>query len=298
MPRLSKTARKEAAQAYLFLGPALLIFLVLVLLPVLFSGYLAFTNWDFTSGLKGIKWIGLKNFVKLKTDKNFNFALKNTFIYTLTSVPLTLLISLMFAYFLNGRVFLQKIMRTFVFIPYISNMVALALLFRCLFRSDGIINSMLVNTFGMKEGLKWMSSNDLNKIPIILLSTWAAIGYSMIVYMAAMQGISESLYEAAAIDGASPRQIFWRITVPLISPTTFFLMIIRMIAVFKIFTSVKVMSGHVSSRGNISLIVKIYDDAFGNYKFGYASAEAWVLFIIIFAATLLQFWGKKRWVNE
>ena len=298
MPRLSKTARKEAAQAYLFLGPALLIFLVLVLLPVLFSGYLAFTNWDFTSGLKGIKWIGLKNFVKLKMDKNFNFALKNTFIYTLTSVPLTLLISLMFAYFLNGRVFLQKIMRTFVFIPYISNMVALALLFRCLFRSDGIINSMLVNTFGMKEGLKWMSSNDLNKIPIILLSTWAAIGYSMIVYMAAMQGISESLYEAAAIDGASPRQIFWRITVPLISPTTFFLMIIRMIAVFKIFTSVKVMSGHVSSRGNISLIVKIYDDAFGNYKFGYASAEAWVLFIIIFAATLLQFWGKKRWVNE
>lgn len=298
MPRLSKTARKEAAQAYLFLGPALLIFFVLVLLPVLFSGYLAFTNWDFTSGLKGIKWIGLKNFVKLKTDKNFNFALKNTFIYTLTSVPLTLLISLMFAYFLNGRVFLQKIMRTFVFIPYISNMVALALLFRCLFRSDGIINSMLVNTFGMKEGLKWMSSNDLNKIPIILLSTWAAIGYSMIVYMAAMQGISESLYEAAAIDGASPRQIFWRITVPLISPTTFFLMIIRMIAVFKIFTSVKVMSGHVSSRGNISLIVKIYDDAFGNYKFGYASAEAWVLFIIIFAATLLQFWGKKRWVNE
>ncbi|MBO4836894.1 MAG: sugar ABC transporter permease [Clostridia bacterium] len=298
MAGMSRTAKKEAAQAYLFLGPALLIFLVLVLLPLLFSGYLAFTSWDFASGFKGIQWIGLKNFVKLRTDKNFNFALKNTFIYTLTSVPLTLLISLMFAYFLNGRVFFSKIMRTFVFIPYISNMVALALLFRCLFRSDGIINSILVNTFGMKEGLKWMSSNDLNKIPIILLSTWAAIGYSMIVYMAAMQGISESLYEAAAIDGASPRQIFWRITVPLISPTTFFLMIIRMIAVFKIFTSVKVMSGHVSSRGNISLIVKIYDDAFGNYKFGYASAEAWVLFIIIFAATLLQFWGKKRWVNE
>ena len=298
MAKLSGTARKEAAQAYLFLGPALLIFLVLVLLPLLFSGYLAFTSWDFTSGLKGIQWIGLKNFVKLKTDKNFNFALKNTFIYTLTSVPLTLLISLMFAYFLNGRVYLQKIMRTFVFIPYISNMVALALLFRCLFRSDGIINSILVNTFGMKEGLKWMSSNDLNKIPVILLSTWASIGYSMIVYMAAMQGISESLYEAASIDGASPRQIFWRITVPLISPTTFFLMIIRMIAVFKIFTSVKVLTGAVSSRGNISLIVKIYQDAFGNYKFGYASAEAWVLFIIIFAATLLQFWGKKRWVNE
>lgn len=298
MAKMSKSARKEAAQAYLFLGPALLIFLVLVLLPVLFSGYLAFTNWNFTSGLQGIEWIGLKNFAKLRTDKNFNFALQNTFIYTLTSVPLTLLISLLFAYYLNGRVFFQRAMRTFVFIPYISNMVALALLFRCLFRSDGIINSMLVNTFGMKEGLKWMSSNDLNKIPVILLSTWASIGYSMIVYMAAMQGISESLFEAATIDGASAGQVFWRVTVPLISPTTFFLMIIRMIAVFKIFTSVSVLTGDVIARGNISLILKIYKDAFGNYKFGYASAEAWVLFIIIFSATLLQFWGKKKWVNE
>ena len=298
MAKTNRLARREAAQAYIFLGPSLLIFLVLVLLPVLFSGYLAFTNWDFASGFKGIQWVGFKNFIKLKTDRNFNFALQNTFIYTVASVPLTLLISLMFAYFLNGKVFFQKVMRTFVFIPYISNMVALALLFRCLFRSDGIINSMLTQTFGMKEGLKWMSSNDLNKIPIILLSTWASIGYSMVVYMAAMQGVSESLYEAAAIDGASSRQTFWHITVPLISPTTFFLMIIRMIAVFKIFTSVKVMSGHVTSRGNVSLIVKIYDDAFGNYKFGYASAEAWVLFVIIFAATLLQFWVKKKWVYD
>jgi len=298
MAKLSRAARREAGQAYLFLAPSLIIFLVLVLMPVLFSGYLAFTNWNFTSGLKGIQWIGLKNFAKLHTDRNFNFALKNTFIYTATSVPMTLLIAMVFAYFLNGRVYCQKLIRTFVFIPYISNMVALALLFRCLFRSDGIINSMLTTNFGMEEGLKWMSSNDLNKIPVILLSTWAAVGYSMIVYMAAMQGIPESLYEAAAIDGASSHQVFWRITVPLISPTTFFLMIIRMIAVFKIFTSISVLSGDIVARGNISLIVKIYQDAFGNYKFGYASAEAWVLFIIIFAATLLQFWGKKKWVNE
>ncbi len=295
---LSISARKEATQAYLFLAPALIVFLVLILFPVLFSAFLSFTSWKFTDGFEGIKWVGVDNFAKLISDRNFNYALKNTFIYAFTGVPLTLLISLMLAFYLNGKVYGQKVMRAFIFIPHISNMVALALLFRCLFRSDGIINSFLTNTFGLTEELQWLSSNSLNKIPVILLSTWSSIGYSMIVYIAAMQSISESLYEAASIDGATQRQCFWRITVPLISPTTFFLMIIRMIAVFKIFTSVNVLTGDNVARGNISLIVKIHADAFGNYKFGYASAEAWVLFAIIFAATLLQFWGKKKWVNE
>lgn len=297
MRHMSAYRRKEALQAYVFLAPALIIFLALVLLPVLFSGFLAFTDWKFTSGLSGIRWVGLKNFNKLATDRNFNYALKNTFIYTLTCVPLSVLISMLMAHMLNGRVYFQKTLRTFVFIPYISNMVALALLFRCLFRSDGIINNILQNTLGM-EPVKWLSSNDLNKIPVILLSTWSSLGYNLIVYLAAMQGISTTLYEAAQIDGANSRQCFWRITVPLISPTTFFLVIIRMIAVFKIFTSVNVLTGDNVARGNISLVVKIYQDAFGSYKFGYASAEAWVLFAIIFAVTLIQFWGKKKWVHS
>ena len=142
---MSKRARIEEAQAFIFLGPALIIFLCLVIGPLLFSGFLAFTDWKFTSGLSGIRWVGLKNFNKLATDRNFNYALKNTFIYTLTCVPLSVLISMLMAHMLNGRVYFQKTLRTFVFIPYISNMVALALLFRCLFRSDGIINSILQN---------------------------------------------------------------------------------------------------------------------------------------------------------
>lgn len=296
MRHMSAYRRKEALQAYVFLGPALLIFLVLVLLPVLFSGYLAFTDWKFTSGLSGIRWVGLRNFEKLLSDRNFKYALRNTFTYTLTCVPMSVLIAMLMAHMLNGRVYFQKLLRTFVFIPYISNMVALALLFRCLFRSNGIINAFLENALGI-AGPQWLSNNTLNKIPVILLSVWASIGYSLIVYLAAMQGISESLYEAAQIDGANSRQCFWRITVPLISPTTFFLVIIRMIEVFKIFTSVNVLTGDNTARGNISLVVKIYQDAFGSYKFGYASAEAWVLFAIIFAVTLLQFWGKKKWVH-
>lgn len=296
--RIKNYRKKEVIQAFLFLMPALLIFVVLVLGPVLFSTYIAFTNWKFTTGLKGIKWTGISNFQKLGSDKNFIFALKNTFIYTITCVPLTIFISLFLAYQLNGRVYGSKLWRTMVFVPYISNMVALALLFRCLFRSNGIINSFLINTLGYKEGLQWLSSNSLNKIPVILLSTWSSIGYSMIVYIAALQDIPESLYEAASIDGATSKKCFWHITLPLVSPTTFYLMIIRMIAVFKIFTSVNVLTGDNVARGNISLVVKIYQDAFGNYKFGYASAEAWVLFVIIFAFTLIQFWGKKKWVHN
>ena len=126
---------------------------------------------------------------------------------------------------------------------------------------------------------------------------WTSIGYELVVYMAAIQNISPSLYEAAEIDGANSFTKFIKITVPLISPTTFYLVIVRLIATFKLFTAVNIMTFGTPARANTTIVTRIYEEAFNNYKFGYASAEAWVLVLIILAITALQFWGQKKWVH-
>jgi len=289
--------KRETITAYLFLAPAIIIFVALVLFPVLFSGFLSFTEWNFLSGIEGIKMVGLNNFRRLQNDRMFHYALKNTFFYTIATVPATLLLSLTLAYALNRQRVLKKTLRLMYFTPFISSTVALAAVFKYLFREkDGPIN-MLLSRFGMETLPRWLSDSSLNRIPIVLLLIWTGIGFQLLIYMAALQDIDKSLYESADIDGASEFQKFIKITVPLISPTTFYLMIVRMIAVFKVFTSVNVITYGTAARSNTSMVVRIYTEAFGSYKFGYASALAWVLFAIILAATLLQFWGQKRWVH-
>lgn len=288
--------REEAISGYLFMLPSLLVFFTLILFPVLASAFLSFTSWNFTSGLSGIRFVGFDNFAKLFTDKMFRYGFRNTFIYTLTVVPVSIVFAVVIAYCLNDKVYAKRSLRTAFFIPYISNAVALATLFKFMFRNDGPINVVLKNVFHVTTNMRWLSSNDLNKIPIILLLIWTAIGYEMIVYMSAMQNVPTDLYEAAEIDGAGKVRQFFRITLPLISPTTFFLIIIEMIATFKVFTAVNIISGN--GRGNTSLIAQIYVEAFSNYKFGYASAEAWVLFVVILLFTAIQFWGEKKWVHR
>jgi len=292
------TRKRETATAYLFLAPALIVFVALVLFPVLFSGFLSFTEWNFLSGISGIKIVGLKNFRDLFKDRYFVYALRNTFIYTVSTVPVTIALSLGLAFALNKQRVLKRTLRLMYFVPYLSSTVALAAVFKYLFREkDGPINMILGSVFGLENLPRWLSDSSLNRIPIILLLIWTGIGYQLLIYMAALQDIPESLYEAAEIDGASEVQKFFRITVPMISPATFYLVVIRMIAVFKVFTSVNVITYGTGARSNTSMVVRIYAEAFGSYKFGYASAAAWVLFAIILGATLLQFWGQKRWVH-
>ena len=293
---MKKRNLDEACSGYLFLLPSLIVFFSLIIFPVLFSAFLSFTSWNFTSGLSGIQFIGIENFKELLSDKLFKYGFRNTFVYALTVVPVSLVIAVVLAYCLNDKVFCKRGLRTVFFIPYISNAVAMATLFKFMFRNDGPINMFLTSVCGMEKGLRWLSSNDLNRIPIIVLMIWQAIGYEMIVYMAAMQDVSADLYEASSIDGAGKVRQFFSITLPLISPTTFFLLIIEMIGTFKVFTAVHIISGN--ARGNTSIIAKIYVDAFSNYKFGYASAEAWVLFAIIMLFTAVQFWGERKWVHK
>ena len=295
--RTKSIQQADTLTAWLFLSPTLLIFVSLVIFPVAVSFFLAFSSWNFMKGLGNMKFIGLENFFRLTQDRNFKPAITNTFIYTITTVPVGLLLSMTIAYLLNGKIFGMKILRLCFFIPYISSTVAMAAVFKVLFRSNGIMNQVLLNIFNISITKDWFAAPELNKIPIIIFSIWSVIGYELVIYLAALQQISPSLYEAADIDGASGIRKFLRITIPMISPTTFYLLIVRLIATFKIFTSVNVMTMGTYSRFSTSMVMEIYRRGFNSYDFGYASAQAWILFMLILAVTVIQFWGQKKWVH-
>lgn len=287
--------KKEALAGWLFLAPALVVFLALVIIPIIMSFFLAFADWNFLSGFDGMKWCGLDNFEKLFTaDRKFIMAFTNTLLYAVITAPVSILIALILAYLLNNKVYFKKFNRMCFFIPYISSMVALTAVFRFLFRSDGPINAILMQIFHITEVPNWLTSTELSKVPITCVIIYAGVGFSLIVYMAALQNVPQELYEAATIDGANGFVQFFKITFPLISPTTFYLCIVRLIAAFKIFTAINVMGMADTAP---SLVSEVYSNAFVSYDFGYASAESWVLVAIILIVTLVQFWGQKKWVH-
>lgn len=294
--------RKETAHenlaGYLFIAPTIAVFAVFFLFPIGSSILLAFSDWNFLSGVQGLTFAGLENFRELAHDRHFIYALKNTFVYVVGIVPESILFALFLAYALNSRVYAKNVLRFIFFIPYISSQVALAAVFKFMFRDDGICNYLLVEVLHLlKTGPAWMDSTALNKIPICLLSIWTTIGYELIIYMAALQNVPKSLYEEADLEGANGWKKFWDITFPMITPTTFYLLVVRVIAVFKIFSSVNIMTIGTYNESNTSMVNEIYQSSFVRYRFGYASAKALVLLALILLATVINFTLEKRWVN-
>ena len=287
--------KKEALAGWLFLAPALVVFLALVIIPIIMSFLLSFADWNFLSGLGGLKWCGLDNFEKLFTvDRKFIMALTNTLLYAVITAPVSILIALILAYLLNNKVYFKKFNRMCFFIPYISSMVALTAVFSFFLRSDGPLNAIFFQILQITDVTNRLTSTELSKVPITCVIIYAGVGFSLIVYMAALQNVPQELYEAATIDGANGFVQFFKITFPLISPTTFYLCIVRLIAAFKIFTAINVMGMADTAP---SLVSEVYSNAFVSYDFGYASAESWVLVAIILIVTLVQFWGQKKWVH-
>ena len=278
--------RRENLAGYAFISPALITFIILIAFPFFFSIFLSLTEWNFLSGIENIKFVGLKNFLKLASDKRFLFGVSNTFIYAITIVPTSVILALVLAYLLNDKVYGKTGLRLCFFIPYISNQVALAAVFKLMFRDDGVINNIIQKITGSTETIHWFTNSQLNKIPIIIFVIWVQLGFELVIYMAALQNVPRDLYEAAELDGVTPWKKFWKITFPLISPTT-----------FKIFSSIDVMTYGNISTSNTSLVVEIFQNAFSNYKFGYASAEAIVLMIFIVIITAINFIAQKKWVH-
>ena len=296
---VNRLKRSENLTGWAFVSPSLLIFVCLTLLPFVVSILLSFVDWNFFSGLKKLKWVGLDNFVDLFNGKDRSFlpSLQNSLVYTISIVPASIIVSLIFAYCMNGRIYGKKLLRMAFFIPYICSVVAVGSVFKFLFKEEGIINNLLLQAGWISEPIGFASDDRYTKIPVILLSIWCSIGYQLILFTAAMQNVPTSLYEAAKIDGAGGAMQFIKITLPMISPTIFYLVITRLMAVLKIFGSVNIMTQNSQIRSMTSVVQQIYNTAFRDRKFGDGSAKAMVLFAIILLVTAINFWGQKKWVH-
>lgn len=294
---------KENLAGYAFVSPALITYILLIAFPFFLTLILSFTEFNFLKVRnlaklgKYIEFVGFDNFKEAFADRRFVAGISNTFVYAFTTVPASIILGIVLAYVLNGKVFLKKVLRLAFFVPYISSIVALGAVFKFLFREDGLVNNFLSSMGWITEPLKWTVEPSLSKIPIILLVIWTSLGYVLIIYMAALQNVPRTLYEAATIDGANGFQQFMKITVPMVSPTTFYLVIVRLIAIFKIFGSVNVFTMGSSITSNTSIVQEIYSTAFSSYQHGYASAQSVILLGIILFFTAINFVGQKKWVH-
>lgn len=303
----STVARREALDAYLFLLPNLLWLLAFTTFPIVASFLLSFTSWDLIGKRQ---WVGLANYGKLLfQDDEFRTVLGNTVYYTVVSVPLGMVVSLVLALLLNRGLRGLWFYRAAFFAPVVTSAVAVALAFRLLYQPDfGLVNVTLralsiltplnaVFASLHKDPLVWLGSKDWAMLAVILMSVWKGMGYTMVIFLAGLQGIPQHLYEAAAIDGANAWQQFRRVTFPLLSPTTFFVLIISVIGSFQVFDQAFIMTQGGPGDATTTLVYYIYNNAFQFFKMGYAAAVAWVLFAIIFVFTLLQAKLQGRWVH-
>ena len=282
--RSFSTERRQAVAGYLFISPAMLIFFIFTLLPVAYTLFLSFTNYDVFTRMD---WIGARNYEDVFQDELFWRALWNTATYTLWSIPLSMSIGLGLALLLNQKLRGLGLYRTVYYVPVVTSMVAVAMIWIQLFDPlYGVISNGL-ETIGLK-GIDWLGDPNLAMPSIIAVSVWKVIGWNMLIYLAGLQGIPEYLKEAAAIDGANRWQSFWKIILPLLSPTTFFILVTSLIGAFQVFDQVYVMTGGGPANATTTLVHQIYNAAFKALDMGYAAAMSFVLFGIILVVSLFS----------
>ena len=294
--RLSRETKRDMV-AYSFIAPNFLGFCIFTLIPIVFAFALAFMKWD---GSNPFEWVGLENFKSLASDKFFIAALKNTIIYCVGTVPLTMIISLGLAILLNQKVKARGFFRTVAFFPYVASLVAITAVWKMLFHpTKGPINNILETVFRVPDDSlpKWFSGG-LILLLMILFSVWKYMGYYMVIYLAGLQGISAELYEAASLDGAGTWAKFKYVTWPQLSNTTFFVVVMLTINCFKVYDIAIMLAGGGSGELTLNatvLVYYIYQKAFIDWKLGYSSAVAMVLFVLVLGVTLIQFWGQKKY---
>ncbi len=294
----AKSRHRETAAALLFLAPSLIGFLIFMAGPLLASLGFSLVEWNL---LSPPTWLGIDNFWQLLRDADFWSSLWATIYYTVVSVPLGMVAALLLALALNQQIRGITIYRTIYFIPVVSSMIAVALMWRWMYNpTSGILNYALNSLFAWL-GLSWIAPDWLQSrtwaMPaIIIMSVWKGLGYNMVLYLAGLQGIPRHLYEAAEIDGASTWHKFRSITLPLLTPTTFFIVIISIIGSFQVFEQAYIMTQGGPARATVTTVYYIYENGFQWYRMGYASAVAWVLFALIMLVTMVQWRYQDKWV--
>ena len=329
--KLSKLERKNTLIAYSFLAPNFLGFAIFTLVPVVFSILLSFIDWN-GGALNTMKWVNFDNYAEIFNidkvidkfadgiaavkagdadwsklmEKNFLYffnrvdlgiALKNTMFYTVVTVPLTLVCSIALAIALNKAVKGAVVFRTIFFFPYVASMVAICVCWNFMLMKDGPVNQLIM-ALGIPFNKSWTADSTMAMWALILVSVWRNMGYYMVIYLAALQGVPAELYEAATVDGANKWQQFTNVTLPQLKPTTFFASIMLVISCFKIYDVVAIMTEGGPGRSTKMLVTYIYEMAFSKIKYGQASAIAMVLLVIVLIITIIQFASEKKFAND
>ena len=292
--KLTRVALAEERAAWLFLTPSLVLFAIFTAIPVISAFFISFTHWNL---FNEVTWVGLGNYLELAKDEIFAKVLGNTAYFVLASVPVQIVLALACALVLNRGIKGQTFFRVVYFLPVVTSTIAAALVWAWLFNSNfGLINAGL-SLVGVTDLPKWMGSTRWAMPAIIIVSIWQNLGYAMVLFLAGLQNIGKDVHDAAALDGATGWDRFWHITLPLLSPTTFFVLVISIIGSFQVFELVLVMTKAGPANATNTLVYYIYQNGFQFYQMGYASAAAMVLFLIVLAFTLVQYRLQRRWVH-
>lgn len=294
--KASRRQKKDWIAAYIFIAPVTIGLLIFYVWPFIQNFWFSFND---VNKFNMATFCGLDNYKKLFEEPDLMLALKNTILYAVITVPIGLFISLLLATLLNSKIKGKGIYRTIYFLPSITMAAAVALVWKLIFNGDyGILNTVL-EFFGV-EGKRWLTDPSTALFCVMMVGIWSGAGYNMIILLAGMQGVSNSYYEAAGIDGAGPVQKFFKITIPLVSPTIFFVTITGLIGAFQVFDTLYMMidiDKNPAFNAVKTTNVLFYQNAFTYGYKGYAAAISIFMFVIIMIITAIQLWGQKKWVN-
>lgn len=294
----SKKARKDFFTGMGFILPSLLGFLIFTFIPVVISLCLSFTSWNFMEGIEGIKFNGLANYIRLFSDEWFLNSYKNNIIFTAVTVPVLIALGLVMATIINKYIYGGGVVRTMIFIPYIASVVAVCTVWMVLLQpSYGPVNEFF-RSIGIANPPGWLADFKWSLPSIMIIYVWQQVGYYSIVFLAGLKGLPEDVYEAAKVDGASSIRQFFSLTVPLISPTTFFLTIMGIIGSFKVFDQISVLTQGGPGSSSFVMAYYVYRTAFDYFEMGYANTLAWALFVLVFIVTLVQWKMQAKFSNE
>jgi multiple sugar transport system permease protein len=295
--KLNRRVLKETATGYGFIGFSVIGVLIFWTLPLIFSVGISFSEWDFVQGIKGIKFVGLENYVEMWKDEWFLVSLKNNIIYTISYVPILMILSFFVALLLKDFVYGQKLAKLGLYSPYIVNVVAVSAVWMALFSRFGPIVTFL-QRLGMENPPIFIADIRFAMAAVVLISVWGGLGYTSLLFLAGLVNIPEDLYEAAQIDGANGLQRLVNVTIPMLSPTTFFITVTSIIGSFKVFGIINIMTQGGPGNATTMLVYNIYRTAFRFGKMGFAAAQGIVLLIMILTITLIQFYYQNRFSAE
>ncbi|UNK17204.1 sugar ABC transporter permease [Paenibacillus sp. N3/727] len=290
----TRFGKSEASVAWLFMTPGLILLALFVFWPIIYSVPLALTNY---SVIGKTEFVGLDNFVKALQDKSFITSLVNSLLYVIV-VPFIQIFSILMAILVNSNVKGIKIFRTAYYIPVVTSMVAVALIWGWLLNQNGVINYVLSNVGLMKERITWLSNKDTALWTLMFITMWKGLGYYMMIYLAGLQSIPKDLTEAATIDGANRAQTIRKITIPLLKPYVFFCTLISLMAAIRVFDEVFILTKGGPGDATLTSSLYIYQQGFQQFNFGYSSALGLIVSVMIAALSIIIFrFNRKGGVN-